>query len=543
MNPVTHSITGSRSLTPAAIKHWQATPMRLTVSLESGQNITGASSIIAEIHSERGSTPSELLASEELTVSDNDGPWTIDFTGPQMNQSVSTPYRMFWLVIVAQYPTDDRIEVLACATLRLDRHNASLITATPPDPSTSYLTAAQIAALYATITDFDALEARVADLEANGTGGGASSLVIRIVDATDDATDTALHLAYNPLTLTIPAESPAGFSGALQSHTPGTVKLVLPTGFEVYYDDLPAGTTGRPVIAFRGGRIDYAIIAPNRIIIRGDYLSTAAAWHPTDAGDNLLGFWQAGPDIMHGGHVSFPCADTESIDFTADLLMRWEATFGSRANARFVYDWLANTDGAGDQGTSPGSFAPSLIADTAFASGYAYILRESSANSHFMRARDSAGDLAPTAPCRIFLALRQTSTGMGATTLLSVNSSAAYVSGTPGGLQWRGGPYGYQFLHINSGGSFGSKGGTFATHEDTVSAILLTLVISASGQGTIYSGSTQVSAPLTVSTAAALDFLQFRAGQNMRLSGVAVINGTSSDLTAEITAMQALLLP
>lgn len=150
MDPVTHSITGSRSLTPAAIKHWQATPMRLTVSLESGQNITGASSIIAEIHSERGSTPSELLASEELTVSDNDGPWTIDFTGPQMNQSVSTPYRMFWLVIVAQYPTDDRIEVLACATLRLDRHNASLTTATPPDPSTSYLTAAQIAALYAT---------------------------------------------------------------------------------------------------------------------------------------------------------------------------------------------------------------------------------------------------------------------------------------------------------------------------------------------------------------------------------------------------------
>ena len=392
--------------------------------------------------------------------------------------------------------------------------------------------------------DMTLLESRVTNLEINGVGGGTPALVKRIIDPTGNASNTALHLAYAPLALTVLASSAVGFYGSLESHTPGTVKLVLPSGFEVLYQNLGAGLNGRPVVAFRGGRIDFIVSAPNRIIIRGDYVTTADDWHPTDAGDDLLGLWKAGPNIINGGHVSFPCADTESVTFTAELMMRWEAMFGSRENARWVYDWLGNTEGGGDQGTAPGDYAPSLVADATFAGGYAYILRTGAATSRICRAKDVDGDMTLTTPCRIFIALRQISgLTQGDTTLLRVNSSPAYTSLLPGGLQWRGsGNNGYQYVHVNSGGSWGAKGGTFNTHENTLNAVLLTLVLDSSGGGQIYSGSTLVSGAMTVHASTTQSFLQFYTGLNAHLGGIAIVAGTSSDLPAEIAAMEALLI-
>ena len=377
--------------------------------------------------------------------------------------------------------------------------------------------------------------------------GGLSALVVSIVDSTATATNTALHLAYNPTALSIPSTTTTGVYGSLRSMTPGTVKLTLPDDFEIVYDGLdalPSGTTARPVVAYRGGTLNFVMVAPMRILISGDYVTTDQTWHPTDAGDTLLGYWQAGSTVADGGHAWHPNSETDSISFSNIHTNRWESTFGSRANARWVYDWLGNTEGGGDTGTSPEDYAPRLVVDATFASGYAYVLRTGATTSRIIRAKDSAGDMILTTPCRVFIALRQISgLTQNDTTLLRVNSSAAYVSGTPGGLQWRGsGNYGYQYVHANSGGSWGSKGGTFNTHENTLNAVLLTLVLDSSGGGQIYSGTTLVSGALTTHTSITHQFLQFYTGLNAHLGGVAIVTGTATSLTDEINAMTQLLL-
>lgn len=375
--------------------------------------------------------------------------------------------------------------------------------------------------------------------------GGLSSLVVSIVDSTATATNTALHLAYNPTALSIPSTTTTGVYGSLRSMTPGTVKLTLPDDFEIVYDDLdalPSGTTARPVVAYRGGTINFVMLAPMRILISGDYVTTDQTWHPTDEGDNLLALWKAGPSLTNGGHAWHPCAEAVGVTFPSNITNRWEALFGSTKNARFIYDWAANTDGGGDQGDSPTTYAPILVTDSNFPNGYAYALREGSATSHVMRAlKDENTNLVPTAPCRIYIAARQTATGASAGSFLRINSSNAYFVGTKSGLVWYAATWGYQFVHDNSAGSFGTKPvGT--TLEEVTTPVLLTLVITAGGAGSVYVGTTLVSNPLSINTAATISFLQFYAAQNIRLGGVAVINGTSSDLPTEIAAMQALLI-
>lgn len=159
MDPVTQSIIGSRTLPPAgAFDHWQAAPLRLNLTLASGVNISGAVSIVAEIHNSQGTASDTPLASIETTpVSDTDGPWTLDFSGPQLNQAIAAgrDKRSLWLVIVATYAAD-RIEVLATRTITLHRHAYSGSVADPP-AAVTYLTAATAATLYYTKAQVDAL--------------------------------------------------------------------------------------------------------------------------------------------------------------------------------------------------------------------------------------------------------------------------------------------------------------------------------------------------------------------------------------------------
>ncbi len=543
---------------------WQATPLKVSCAFPSGSadSLSDVTTLTLEIRQSLNSSGA-ALASKEISTPFGSTPWVFDLESSDTNLTIPDDIDSLnlFIMVVATLSTGE-IDVISAGKLVMLDNNFSGASVNPPGivayASSSFKTISVsgeddiVADIPADNLTFVAgtgvtieTNATTNEITINSTAGG-SSLVSRITTSAENATDTSLHLAYVPLALTIPSDSTSGFYGSIQSHTPGTVKLVLPTGWEIDYVDLPSGQTGRPVVAFRGGRIDYLIVAPGRILIRGDYVSTADTWHPTDAGDNLLGYWQAGPDIVDGGFISFPCADTESVTFTSDLMMRWEAKFGSRANARWVYDWLANVESGGDQGTSPGDYAPILVADSTFAGGYAYKIREGSTTSHIMRAKDSAGDIAPTAPCRIYIAIRQTGTlPQSATTLLRVNDQAAYSFGSKSALWWRASPYGYQFVTNTSGGSFGAKGSgayNFTTHESTTNAILLTLLIDANGGGTLYSGTQLISNPLTSNTAATLSFLQFYTGLNSRIGGIAVINGTASDLTAEITAMEALLI-
>lgn len=170
--PLTQAITGDRSRADApSFSHWQATPLRLVVSLPTGIDLTGADSVVAELHQRVTADPDDLLASSSVAVSgDVDGPFTIDFTAAQMNQEVGKTAASYWLVVAVSWPSDDRLEILAVRKVELRRHNASLTTPAPPEPAL-YITATQAAALYATITDLESLEARVETLE---EGGGAT---------------------------------------------------------------------------------------------------------------------------------------------------------------------------------------------------------------------------------------------------------------------------------------------------------------------------------------------------------------------------------
>lgn len=142
MDLLTQSLIGNRALPPAgAFDHWQAAPLRLALSLPTGQNLTGAVSIVAELHDSQtvAGTP---LSSIEHIITDFDGPWNLDFTGPQMNQRIpeSLATRSLWLLVVATY-AGGRVDPLVTRTVTLHRTNYSGTVADPP-AAVTYLTTA-----------------------------------------------------------------------------------------------------------------------------------------------------------------------------------------------------------------------------------------------------------------------------------------------------------------------------------------------------------------------------------------------------------------
>ncbi len=162
MDPATASLTGDRSPAVLPLEHWQACPLRLSLTLPAGQTLAGALSIVAELHGSRVDAATVPLAAEEkILTTDFAGPFTLDFTGPEMNQPIPAgmAYRGLWLVVAAVYPAD-RIELLAVRDLKLLRHHLALTTALPP-----------VALVYATTGALATLAARVAALEAAGPVG------------------------------------------------------------------------------------------------------------------------------------------------------------------------------------------------------------------------------------------------------------------------------------------------------------------------------------------------------------------------------------
>jgi hypothetical protein len=171
VDPLTSNVTGNRTFPPAGlIEAWQACPLRLSLSLVSGQNLDGASSIIVELHGSQAIAGDPPLAAIEHTLTEFNGPWTLDFSAAQMNQTIEEghTFRGLWMCIVVVFVSADRLEVLATREIKLHRHNASLSAPDPPDPALSWLTAEQIAALYTPLTAHAELENRVETLEESG---------------------------------------------------------------------------------------------------------------------------------------------------------------------------------------------------------------------------------------------------------------------------------------------------------------------------------------------------------------------------------------
>lgn len=365
-----------------------------------------------------------------------------------------------------------------------------------------------------------------------GVPAEGSELVINTTTSTFDAVNGARHIAYNPLNLSIPAGYISGFEGYLESRTPGTVKLAVPSGFQVTYANLPYNMTGRPVLNSRTGVLYYNITSLGQMSISGDYVYTNKSWHPTDAGDALIAYWEAGPSTDVGGHTWHPI-EFNDIPFTNQQAIRWEAKFGSLKNARLVYEPLLNGEG----GTDLATFAPKLTGDTSFKNSYGYNLRLPAGANRPMRFKNHTGDAFPSAPCRIFMAVRHLSTTEGTQQVFSIDSGIAYAAGSNNdGLHWINAFYGYQFTTKNTSGSYGTKG---AFDENVTTPQLITVAISGNGSATIYSDQNIITGPMP-STSISFSRLEFNCGMPMNLGGLAIITGASTNISQEIDTMKQL---
>ena len=151
MTPRIVPLVGSRLLPPGVlIDSWGGAPLTLSLTLDAGENISGATQLIAELHTSQKSSTAPL-AQTVLAVTDNDGPWDLEFTSAQMNQNTNTAdTRIVWLIVVAVYPS--RVEPLVGRFVSL--HRAAYSGANPLPPPV-------------TVADIIDVENRVTDLEAD----------------------------------------------------------------------------------------------------------------------------------------------------------------------------------------------------------------------------------------------------------------------------------------------------------------------------------------------------------------------------------------
>jgi hypothetical protein len=119
-----------------AERHSQANPLTLECTLATGEAVTETMELRAELHAAQtpATTPLAATATVNMT-SGSTGPWDLEFSGAQMNQTVlPDSAEDFWLVIYATNAADD-LFTLAKIGLTLTFDNVSQVTPAPPDPA------------------------------------------------------------------------------------------------------------------------------------------------------------------------------------------------------------------------------------------------------------------------------------------------------------------------------------------------------------------------------------------------------------------------
>ena len=172
----TAELRASLSFSPGlSLRHPVANKLSLIIRPESGLTMDGKTRLAGQIRASLTDGSAPLATSDAADISGS-GPYTIDFTGAQLNQPLGgAAQKDYWLVVFA-VDGDGEIEVWYQASLRLTASGASLTTASPPIPET-LLTAEEAAGLYATLTSLatanstraaadTALDARLDTLEA-----------------------------------------------------------------------------------------------------------------------------------------------------------------------------------------------------------------------------------------------------------------------------------------------------------------------------------------------------------------------------------------
>jgi hypothetical protein len=119
-----------------AERHSQANPLTLECTLASGEAVTETMELRAELHAAQTPATTPLAATSIVTMTTGDvGPWELEFSGAQMNQTVlPDSSEDFWLVIYATNGADD-LFTLGKIALTLTFDNVSQVTPQPPDPA------------------------------------------------------------------------------------------------------------------------------------------------------------------------------------------------------------------------------------------------------------------------------------------------------------------------------------------------------------------------------------------------------------------------
>jgi len=142
MEPRKISVKLRRDPRETAERHSQANPLTLECTLVTGEAVTETMELRAELHAAQtpATTPLATTATVTMTAA-SEGPWELEFSGAQMNQTVLPDSSTdFWLVVYATNAADD-LFTLGKIAITLTFDNISQTTPPPPDPPL-YATAA-----------------------------------------------------------------------------------------------------------------------------------------------------------------------------------------------------------------------------------------------------------------------------------------------------------------------------------------------------------------------------------------------------------------
>jgi hypothetical protein len=118
-----------------AERHSQANPLTLECTLASGETVTETMDLRAELHAAQTPATTPLATTATVVMaSGSAGPWELEFSGAQMNQTVlPDSAEDFWLVVYATNAADD-LFTLGKIALTLTFDNVSQATPAPPEP-------------------------------------------------------------------------------------------------------------------------------------------------------------------------------------------------------------------------------------------------------------------------------------------------------------------------------------------------------------------------------------------------------------------------
>ena len=264
------SVSLRRDPREIAERHSQANPLTLYCELARGEEVTETLALYAELHTSRtpASSPVATTGPVAMTAA-SVGPWELDFSAAQMNQTVLPgDDKEYWLVVYAT-GASDLLLTLATIRLTLAYDNISQTTPAPPEPALIFAFRTIAVAGQSSI---------VADTSADTLTIAAGNGVTLTTNAATDTLTIAAGGPFTDLTVTgtlTAAHIHGNLAGSVYSHVRNESGSPIPKGTPVYVTGFSVGQS-RPLV----GRADSASASTMPAIgILDDELANNASGH------------------------------------------------------------------------------------------------------------------------------------------------------------------------------------------------------------------------------------------------------------------------